>query len=224
MKRLVTVLLFLLGACGDDVASMPMADGAAVCASADDCDDGLFCNGDEVCDPGSAFASAQGCRAGTPPCADSCDEVADACVEVCQDADGDGHPDVACGGDDCDDTDPDRYPGNAEICDDDGHDEDCDPTTLGGDPDGDGYVGISCCNGERCGTDCGPMDPAVRPDTVDPCGEGDQDCDGTDLPCFTEAIFTTCGQDGRTGPSQSQCDNAYAGTAELAGNVTVSMK
>lgn len=34
-------------------------------------------------------------------------------------------------GDDCDDDDPDRYPGNFEICDDDDHDEDCDPTTFG---------------------------------------------------------------------------------------------
>jgi len=51
-----------------------------VCATDADCDDGLFCNGAETCDPLGA------CRPGTPPCADAdpcttitCDETADAC-------------------------------------------------------------------------------------------------------------------------------------------------
>jgi len=40
-----------------------------------DCDDGVFCNGVEVCDGGD-------CLPGTPPCAanESCDETTDACV------------------------------------------------------------------------------------------------------------------------------------------------
>jgi hypothetical protein len=62
------------------------------------------------------------------------------------DSDGDGHLSVACGGDDCDDTDSVRYPGNLERCA--GrliggrraakHDEDCNPCTVQGSrPDGD---------------------------------------------------------------------------------------
>jgi hypothetical protein len=176
MRRFVLGLLFLL-ACGDDGLGPDRDMAAGICTSDEDCGDGNFCNGEELCDPGSSSADERGCRAGAAPCPATCDEEVDRCGGECPDADMDGHRDASCGGDDCDDADPNRFPGNTEVCDD-GHDEDCDDTTLGDDPDGDGYVGIECCNGDRCGTDCGPMDPAVRPDTVDPCGEGDQDCDG----------------------------------------------
>jgi hypothetical protein len=52
----------------------------------------------------------------------------------CWDRDGDGHMEAACGGDDCDDTRDDVYPGAPEICLD-GVDQDCDehvdaPRTL----------------------------------------------------------------------------------------------
>ena len=62
---------------------------------------------------------------------------------VC-DADGDGVDSVACGGDDCDDNDPNRYPGNIEVCNE-GRDEDCDMTTGGNsDSDGDGFADWTC--------------------------------------------------------------------------------
>jgi hypothetical protein len=51
----------------------------------------------------------------------------------CPDADGDGHRDAACGGSDCDDTNPRIHPGALEVCD--GLDNDCDGYTDGADVD-----------------------------------------------------------------------------------------
>ena len=46
------------------------------------CDDGVFCNGAETCDP------ALGCQPGIDPCADQlCDETGDACVECFDNSD-----------------------------------------------------------------------------------------------------------------------------------------
>jgi hypothetical protein len=76
------------------------------------------------------------------------------------DMDGDGSFDVACGGDDCDDTDARRHPRAVEVCDPAGLDEDCNPATFGDrDADGDGFVSHTCCNLRddgtlNCGTDC----------------------------------------------------------------------
>ena len=93
------------------------------------------------------------------------------------DQDGDGHDAVACGGDDCDDLDASRFPGNVEICDASGHDEDCDDSTFGPDGDGDGFIGAECCNGDACGDDCDDTLAGVNPGATDGCGGGDEDCD-----------------------------------------------
>ncbi len=126
-----------------------------LCANNLECDDRLFCNGAEVCMPGAAGADYRGCVAAPRgPCATNqvCNEAQAQCVSTCPDADRDGHFDYRCGGDDCDDSDPNRYPGNAEVCDAAGHDEDCDVCTVArstpqdGDKDADGFIDAKCSN------------------------------------------------------------------------------
>ncbi len=164
------------GSNGSDDASVP-GDGAS-CATDSDCDDGVFCNGRERCaDSGCVSSSAPACLP-----SQSCDEDAARCWTTCAgaaDADGDGRPAEECGGDDCDDANPARHPGAAEICDADGVDEDCDPVTYGfRDSDRDGWPDAACCNGDNCGSDCDDQAPAVHPTEVEACDALDNDCDG----------------------------------------------
>ncbi|NOY93933.1 MAG: hypothetical protein GXP55_22345 [Deltaproteobacteria bacterium] len=168
------------------------ADAQTICTSDSQCDDGLFCNGEELCLPADAAADVRGCvPADADACIEgqTCDEDADLCQTMCDvsgDADGDGHDSVDCGGDDCDDADATNYPGNAELCDPDGHDEDCDPTTLGtdGDADGDGHLRLECCNPQAdgtdlCGDDCDDTQMTVNPEALEVCdGDVDNDCNG----------------------------------------------
>ena len=93
------------------------------------------------------------------------------------DKDGDG-VDVRS---DCDDNDPNRYPGNTEVPDTDGHDEDCDLRTIGErDQDGDGFTDMRIFNkGGAYGRDCDDNNPAVHPHAGDHIGDGiDNNCDG----------------------------------------------
>ena len=86
-------------------------DASAVCTSAAQCDDGVFCNGAERCAPTDPSADAQGCLGPAAPACmpdQTCDETASECLSECDvnaDADGDGSRAMACGGDDCDDSD-----------------------------------------------------------------------------------------------------------------------
>lgn len=155
-----------------------------------ECDDGLFCTGQESCSQGA-------CVAGTPPncddgiacTTDSCRELDRRCVNHAPDVDGDGHFDVSCVdlrgeplGDDCDDHDQLRFPGNREVCDP-SHDEDCDDTTLGNtDGDGDGYISSSCGNtrldgGLVRGPDCDDTNQGVHPGQLEACNGRDDNCD-----------------------------------------------
>ena len=123
------------------------------------------------------------------------------------DRDGDGHRAIECGGDDCDDDDPGRYPGRPEVCDAAGHDEDCDPRTAGfKDDDGDGFVDAECRNVVRLlssakggialaapnvaaptvvfygGNDCDDDDPHVGPNTQICTASGVRVCGPTARP------------------------------------------
>jgi len=87
---------------------------------------------------------------------------------TCIDADGDSYADVACGGDDCDDTDPDLNPGEDEVCDS-GVDNDCDPNTDET-VDGDGDVQTICAG------DCDDADAANFTGNTEVCDGQDNDC------------------------------------------------
>jgi alpha-tubulin suppressor-like RCC1 family protein len=189
---------------GDDAGAEPEA---KACETARDCDNGKFCDGEERCEQGRCAAAA------APPCdAIKCGEegrrcdcdmdndglVAWFCGGPDDDADGD-HVSASTmfGGLDCDDTDPRRFTGNLETCDYQGHDEDCDPTTVGrahaaddplADRDGDGYIDVRCINIDpvthvtfhAAAADCDDSIFEIHPgpDSQDFCDGFDNDCDG----------------------------------------------
>ncbi len=99
---------------------------------------------------------------------------------VCE-LDGDGFFDAACGGADCDDTDPNTYPGAPELCD--NRDNDCDSVLPPNeaDLDADQYVQCSPYVGTNPGilggNDCDDNDPSTYPGAPELCDAKDNDCD-----------------------------------------------
>ncbi|NMC70993.1 MAG: hypothetical protein GYA57_13140 [Myxococcales bacterium] len=97
------------------------------------CQDGVICNGEEQCQPGTGCATGPrpDCRDTSACTIDNCVEERGGCVHDPRDLDGDTYVtnarfgDEVCGGDDCNDADPTVHPGVEEICDD-IRDNDCD--------------------------------------------------------------------------------------------------
>jgi hypothetical protein len=151
------------------------------CETPADCEVGAFCIGEWSCAPefGCQFVSLRDCDDGDECTIDVCDEDARACVSAPRDADGDGHGDMACGGDDCDDADPSVGPSTAELCD--GADQDCDGAV-------DETFECPLGAGEPCTTSCSSAGTRACGDTcgwgecappAEICNGTDDDCDGT---------------------------------------------
>ncbi|MBI3440091.1 MAG: putative metal-binding motif-containing protein [Proteobacteria bacterium] len=116
-------------------------------------------------------------RAAPSPAAPSCNHT---------DCDGDGHSYYADHGDDCDDNNAQRYPGNSEVADA-GIDQDCNPRTFGvRDADHDGYIDQNVYNidivaGHEVrygGDDCDDGQSQIHPNAQELPNHVDDNCDG----------------------------------------------
>ncbi|MEQ1503259.1 MAG: MopE-related protein [Myxococcota bacterium] len=143
---------------------------------------------------------------------------------------------------DCDDTDPDAFPGGPEVAGD-GSDGDCDGfETCYQDTDGDGYgssttvqaVELDCLGAAIAPVDgdCAPNNATRNPGATELVGNGiDEDCDGAedcyqdlDDDDFGTAVIVTdtdlsCTDDPRQSTVSTDCDDAHAiahpGAAEV---------
>jgi hypothetical protein len=148
------------------------ADAAINPGAAEICNDGVDNNCDGKSDCGDASCAADaGCQA---------------CIAA--DADGDGFSTAGgiCGPIDCDDNDPNVYPGASEICD--GKDSNCDGFQTSVDVDNDND-GVAWCAG-----DCDDNDPARYPGNTEICTDGiDNDCNNRIDTADIASCVPTCG-------------------------------
>ena len=174
---------------------------------------------------------------------DDCDAFIDEglVTHVTVDADGDGHGSTAsdaptmdvCGvpagwaelADDCDDTNPDRYPGNPEVCDEAEVDEDCSGEAndvpggcecAGTDVEVCGTVGRCTGATRRCSG--GTWEPCTIVPATEVCdGSVDEDCDGN----VDEELRVTCyvdnDRDGYASDSASPMQVCRASASGRAG-------
>lgn len=163
------------------------------CRSDLDCDDGVFCNGTERCDPvrGCISSSPVQCIFNGDRCVMGvCAEASRQCVRSPRDEDRDGFSLVGCpGGGDCDDNDPGVNPRAAEVCHN-GIDDDC---------NGQSDCADRACAGEPS---CGQCIPTGA--EAGNCSDGrDNDCNGVsdcaDVACRAARECAMCAP---TGPER----------------------
>jgi alpha-tubulin suppressor-like RCC1 family protein len=245
-SALTAMLAGVLAASGCDCGTSPpmvdaalpdspaVPDAAIECEDDRDCDDGVFCNGAERCGAsGRCETEPVDCDDDVACTLDACSEDRRTCTHEVPDLDEDGYADAACLdargmplGNDCDDGDANRFPGNLEVCDDDAHDEDCDLATRGGvDADGDGFEDIRCCNPMRpgdtapnCGPDCDDGRRSTNPGGTEVCNALNDDCDAMTDEGVSVPVYRDADRDGYgTGPAIQACSDSV-GFATLPGD------
>lgn len=186
------------------------------CSSDEQCNDGFFCTGEEKCVDGICqLGEAPDCDDNIACTRDRCSESLRECRSTPVDVDGDGFGAATCLnamgvalGIDCDDNDANRFPGNPEVCDFEGHDEDCDLTTFGEvDLDGDNFFDARCYNGDgqppSRGNDCNDSASNINTNATEACDGYDNDCDGRTDEGVSVTVYADEDGDGRGDPARS---------------------
>ena len=184
-------------------------------------------------------ANCGGMEGGSPACAafhfcdgidNDCDgEVDEGCPPINCDQDQDGFQNTSAGctppagQEDCNDADPNVYPGAPDICGD-GILQNCNSDTLC-DDDGDG-------DGFNSSVDCNDADPNVGPGAIEVCNGVDDDCDGlvdegNPDPLGTKMVDVYCNDDNdgvcgeASGSGRCICAKVVPNTSRDAGNRVV---
>ena len=153
----------------------------------------------------------------------NCDgDVDEGCGDTCHDIDEDEYEDEACGGLDCDDQDPEIYPGAIEACDgvdnncDGTPDEGCSDTCTDNDEDGYGDPASAVCTYNTL--DCDDDDANINPNASEgPEGDAtcsddaDNDCDGLvdneEPSCISSLDCVDVDEDGYGTVDHNNCEN-----------------
>jgi hypothetical protein len=166
------------------------------------CPPGQYCTIDKGCVTSPVCATDQECKdafKGDACKANArCDPKSSLCLFDILDKDHDGHPPQACGGGDCDDSDPQIHPGAQDLCN--GKDDDCDGGIDQGATCSDTLkscqMGSCECKPQNtCGAAC--IDIAIDP----------KHCGGCDKPCF--GLTTICQNGTCIGSGTVACGGPY---------------